>query len=195
MARIVAERGDIIPALGELFREYGFEGASLKIISERTGLGKGSLYHFFPGGKEEMASAVLKNVSAWFEEKIFAPLECATPEKALPCMFEAVTEYFKSGRRVCLVGAFALNESRSRFPLAINSYFLRWVQALSNCLVRGGLSQPKAHALAQEVVAGIQGAIILSRALDATEPFMNVMQRLQGHCQDSAAAVAGSGSL
>ena len=41
MARTVAERGDVIPALGELFREYGFEGASLKIISERTGLGKG----------------------------------------------------------------------------------------------------------------------------------------------------------
>lgn len=191
MARTVAERGDVIPALGEIFREYGFEGASLKIISERTGLGKGSLYHFFPGGKEEMANAVLEDVSAWFEGKIFAPLEHNTPNKALSCMFDAVTEYFQSGRRVCLVGAFALNESRSRFPQAINAYFLRWVQALANCLERDGLSNPTAHAFSQEVVAGIQGAIILSRALDATEPFMEVMQRLKGHCQRATAAKTG----
>lgn len=187
MARTVAERGDVIPALGELFREYGFEGASLKIISERTGLGKGSLYHFFPGGKEEMANAVLEDVSGWFEEKIFAPLEHNAPDKALSHMFDAVTEYFRSGRRVCLVGAFALNESRSRFPRAINDYFARWVQALANCLERHGLSSPVAHTLSQEVVAGIQGAIILSRALNATEPFMEVVQRLKDHCQRGTA--------
>ncbi|HKX35432.1 MAG TPA: TetR/AcrR family transcriptional regulator, partial [Rhizorhapis sp.] len=52
MAKTVKERSDIIPVLGEVFREHGFEGASLAIISARTGLGKGSLYHFFPGGKE-----------------------------------------------------------------------------------------------------------------------------------------------
>ena len=59
MARIVMERADVLPMLGEVFREHGFEGASLAAITARTGLGKGSLYHFFPGGKEEMAAAVL----------------------------------------------------------------------------------------------------------------------------------------
>ena len=58
MPGTVAERADALPALGEVFREHGFEGASLALIGERTGLGKGSLYHFFPGGKEEMAAAV-----------------------------------------------------------------------------------------------------------------------------------------
>ena len=62
MARQVAERSDTIPALANVFRTYGFDGASLAVITEHTGLGKGSLYNFFPRGKEEMAEVVLDEV-------------------------------------------------------------------------------------------------------------------------------------
>jgi AcrR family transcriptional regulator len=60
--RTLYERADVVPLLAEIFRELGFEGATLSRITERTGIGKGSLYHFFPGGKEEMAAAVLAEV-------------------------------------------------------------------------------------------------------------------------------------
>ena len=50
--RILTSRADARPALAEAFRQYGFEGASLSMLSEATGLGNGSLYHFFPGGKD-----------------------------------------------------------------------------------------------------------------------------------------------
>jgi AcrR family transcriptional regulator len=53
---MIAERSDTLPTLAEVFREHGYEDASLSLLSQATGLGKGSLYHFFPGGKEEMAS-------------------------------------------------------------------------------------------------------------------------------------------
>ena len=71
MPREIAERRDAIPALGEVFREHGFSGSSLAEISQHTGLGKGSLYHFFPGGKTEMAEAVLDDITNWFEENVF----------------------------------------------------------------------------------------------------------------------------
>ncbi len=51
MAREAAARSDVIPALGETFRERGFSGASLSEITARTGLGKSSLYHFSPAEK------------------------------------------------------------------------------------------------------------------------------------------------
>ncbi|MDU6377660.1 MAG: helix-turn-helix domain-containing protein, partial [Bradyrhizobium sp.] len=51
--RTLHERADVIPLIAEVFREFGFEGTSLSRITEKTALGKGSLYHFFPGGKEE----------------------------------------------------------------------------------------------------------------------------------------------
>ena len=52
MAKFVNERADVLPVLVEVFREHGYDGTSLSVIGERTGLGKGSLYNFFPGGKD-----------------------------------------------------------------------------------------------------------------------------------------------
>jgi TetR/AcrR family transcriptional repressor of lmrAB and yxaGH operons len=52
MARKVADRGDVIAALAKTFHEHGYAGASLSEITARTGLGRDSLYHFFPDGKE-----------------------------------------------------------------------------------------------------------------------------------------------
>jgi AcrR family transcriptional regulator len=64
----------VLRALGEVFRAHGYEGASLTLITEATGLGKGSLYHLFPGGKEQMAAEVLADIDGWFELNIYAPL-------------------------------------------------------------------------------------------------------------------------
>lgn len=187
MARLVAERGDVIPVLGEIFREHGFEGASLALISARTGLGKGSLYHFFPGGKEEMAAAVLDEIAGWFEHHVYGPLDHLAPEAAIPAMFATVAEYFRSGRRVCLIGAFALGDSRDRFPLMVRQYFDRWLAALEGCLVRRGLGAARARSLARAVVAGIQGGIILTRALDDDGPFLETIARLERECLGAAA--------
>src|SRR5476649_1575217 len=82
MARTIAERDDVVPMLAEVFRLHGFEGASLARICEGTGLGKGSIYHFFPGGKEEMADAVLAEIGAWFRDQVYAPL--AKPRTCRP---------------------------------------------------------------------------------------------------------------
>jgi len=87
----MTERAAAVPALAEAFREHGFEGASIAQLSAATGLGKGSLYNFFPGGKEEMAAAVLADVDAWFTANIFEPLRDAAPGDSAPisAMFDA----------------------------------------------------------------------------------------------------------
>ncbi len=178
MPRTVAERADVLPALAEVFREHGFEGASLALIGERTGLGKGSLYHFFPGGKEEMAAAVLAEIDGWFEREIYKPLrEAADPTRAVTDMFQAVEDYFRSGRRVCLLGAFALGDVRDRFAARIRDYFIAWRDALESALARAGKAD--AAALAEEAVATIQGALVLARALNDPETFRRAMARQQ----------------
>jgi TetR/AcrR family transcriptional regulator, lmrAB and yxaGH operons repressor len=180
MAKIVSERADLLPAMAEVFREHGFEGASIALISERTGLGKGSLYHFFPGGKEEMAAAVLGEIEAWFTTHIFAPLQWdSDPNSAIDRMFRAVVEYFDSGRRICLVGAFALARSRDRFAKQVRSYFRMWKEALASALVRTGRDKPAADALAEEVLAVIQGSLVLARALDDRAVFARALSKLR----------------
>jgi TetR/AcrR family transcriptional regulator, lmrAB and yxaGH operons repressor len=174
-------RAGTLPVLAEVFRAHGYEGASLALISRATGLGKGSLYNLFPGGKAEMAACVLAEIDAWFEENLYAPLRAADrPAEAVSAMFDAVETYFRSGRRVCLVGVVALGSERDRFAAAVRSYFARWVAALAEALRRSGRDPMASTALAEEVVAQIQGAIVLARALDEPAVFTRAMTALKG---------------
>jgi AcrR family transcriptional regulator len=179
MARTVFEKSDAITRVAEVFRELGFEGASLFEISVRTGLSKGSLYHFFPEGKEGMAAEILADVDGWFVREVFEPLERDEPRAAIAQMWRTVDSYFRSGRRVCLLGAFALDETRDRFAKPIRLYFKRWIEALDGALVRAGADAVIAKSLAEDIVGSIQGALTLARALKEDAVFGRTLARLQ----------------
>jgi AcrR family transcriptional regulator len=178
--RTVFEKADVVPLVAEVFRELGYEGASLGRITARTRISKGSLYHFFPGGKEEMAAAILDHVDAWFVSEVFEPLERGDPRLAIQDMCARTDAYFRSGRRICLVGAFALDETRDRFATTIRAYFARWIDALAGALRRAGVSEIIAASAAEDAVLGIQGALVLARALRDDSVFPRSLQRLAG---------------
>lgn len=181
MARMVAERSDTIAPLAEVFREHGYEGASLALIGKATGLGKGSLYHFFPNGKEEMVRAVLAEIDKWFEDAIYSPLrDGIDANAAISGMLDATDKYFRSGRRVCLVGALAVANTRDLFAQAIRGYFVAWVDALQSALIRQGRDADQSRILAEEAVLSIQGAIVLSRAMDDPAVFLRAINQLRG---------------
>lgn len=180
MPRSYASRNELIPALSEIFREHGFAGASLSEMTRGTGLGKGSLYHFFPGGKEEMAKAVLDDVAAWFEANVYAPLrDSEDPAAGIEHMFDATVRFFHSGRRICLVGSFALDDTRDRFAAAIKAYFAAWVVALEAALKRAGFDAKAARENAEDIVAGIQGALVLARSQNDSDLFVRAVRRLR----------------
>ncbi|WP_296040351.1 TetR/AcrR family transcriptional regulator [uncultured Agrobacterium sp.] len=190
MARMVSERADAIGPLAEVFREHGYEGASLALIGKATGLGKGSLYHFFPNGKEEMVGAVLDDISHWFDNAIYAPLRNEPDANgAIRAMLASTDQYFRTGRRVCLVGALAVGNTRDRFAQAIRGYFTAWVDALQSALIRQGRDRDQSRMLAEETVLAIQGAIVLSRALDDPAVFQRAIDQLHDRlAMDSSAS-------
>lgn len=63
-------------ALG-VFADHGYDGATLDEVAERAEFGKGTLYNYFPGGKEELYHAL-------FEERVvnglYAVVETTLPE-------------------------------------------------------------------------------------------------------------------
>jgi AcrR family transcriptional regulator len=180
MPREIAERSDVIPLLGEIFRQSGYAGASLSEITQRTGLGKSSLYHFFPGGKKEMAAVVLEDISSWFEQNVYQPLRNSENlDSSIKAMFNAVDRYFYSGNRICLVGAFALDDTRDEFADEVNAYFKAWTDALVKALKKGGYSLKDARETAEEIVSGIQGALVLARSQDSPKLFTRALKRLQ----------------
>jgi AcrR family transcriptional regulator len=173
------ERREILRALGEVFRAHGYEGASLTLITEATGLGKGSLYHLFPGGKEQMAGEVLAEIDVWFELNIYAPLrDAGDPARAIAAMIAGVDQYFHSGNRICLVGLVALGAARDRFSQSIDNYFARWQAALAALLRRSGLSESLAQRRAEDALLTIQGALVLARARNDAGIFRRALSEL-----------------
>lgn len=188
MARKSDARDTLLDQLAEVFRARGYDAASLAVIGAATGLGKGSLYHHFPGGKAEMLDQVLARIGAWFETRIFAPLRGSDGgDAAMSAMFGAVTDYFRSGRRVCLVGVIALNDACDPFAGRVRDYFAAWVAALAHALERAGHGAG-ARARAEATIAGIQGAIVLARALGDPSVFDRTIGILHGRLAVSCPA-------
>ncbi|MCP1136250.1 TetR/AcrR family transcriptional regulator [Paenibacillus polysaccharolyticus] len=178
MTRTVFEKSDVIPLVTEVFRELGYNGASLSKITARTHLSKGSLYYFFPGGKDQMVDEILTHIDQWFVKNIFEPLEENEPREAIEHMWREIDAYFQSGQRICLIGAFALDGTRDRFATVIRQYFVRWIEALSAALVQTGISKETADQVSEETVAGIQGGLVVSRALNDDSFFERTLARL-----------------
>lgn len=177
MAKTVTERADVLPLLAEVFRAHGYEGATLALISEATGLGKGSLYNFFPGGKEQMADEVLVSIDRWFVDNIYTPLRSSPdPAKGIAAMYAATDEYFRSGQRVCLVGVMALGASRDVFGEKVKIYFAGWVDALAAALRRIGDDKTEARRKSEHAVLEIQGALVLARAFDDSRIFSRALK-------------------
>jgi AcrR family transcriptional regulator len=180
MARTISERADVVPVLAEVFRSFGFEGASLARICEGTGLGKGSLYHFFPGGKDDMAEAVLASIDDWFRQHVFEPLrDPAGSGDGVERMFIEVSNYFDAGNKVCVAGVFALGSERDRFTGLVRRYFADWIAALQTALQRQGRDEASAAELAIDAVGAIQGALVLARALDRPAVLADTIRRLR----------------
>lgn len=136
--------------------------------------------------------AVLADIDGWFATAIFAPLEQASdPSVAVTTMMKDVTAYFRSGGRVCLVGRIGLGASGDVFSMRIRGYFMRWISALARCLEAGQVPPPTALSLAEEAVAGIQGAIVLARALGDEAAFLRIVHRHEAILRDAIACRHG----
>lgn len=188
MAKTVLDRADAVHALAGVFRRRGFESGSLSVIQQETGIGRGSLYHFFPAGKKDMARAVLDQVSEWFERQVFLPLRTSeNTADAVAAMSREVAAYFVSRELVCLYAAMTLGEEQDTFAESVRSYFTDWVDALSHALRAGGLEREDAAAQALDAVAAIQGGLILARAYGDDETLIGIVRRVEQRLLDALA--------
>src|SRR5262245_61269230 len=70
-------RERIVGTTAELFRERGYPGTGIKQIAEQSGAALGSLYHFFPGGKDELAAEALRWSGAGYQLLVEAVFDAA----------------------------------------------------------------------------------------------------------------------
>ena len=187
-------RDRILTATAELFRARGYHGTSLKQVTVASGAPIGSVYHFFPGGKAELAEAVLTSSGASYRA-LFELIADAAPDPVA-----AVTDLFDGAATVleetgyldaCPIGTVALEVASSdeRLRLATAAVFASWAEAMVIRLTAAGLDEVEAGDLATTLIAGIEGGFMLSRAAHSPEPMRTVGRAMSGLV---AAALAGA---
>ncbi len=168
-----------VAKLVPVFRQYGYEGTSLSLLSKAAGLGKASLYHYFPGGKAEMAEAVLAHVGQFLQTHIFDPLQAdGDPYDRVQNMVQGIQTFYRNGQDACLLAVFSTGEADGLFHSALQKSLKKWIEQLSAVLVEVGNSPTAAAQQAQDTIMRIQGALVLVRVLGSTQPFEDLMERL-----------------
>ena len=193
----------IITATGELFRQQGYNGTSLKQVTEASGAPSGSLYHFFPGGKEDLADAVIRTSGVVYRDLLDVIFDAAADPAS------GVTDFFDGAALVlaetgyldaCPIGTVALEvaSTNDRLRAATADVFDIWTDAVVGHLRSVGVDEDRSRELAITLVAAVEGGFMLSRAARSPEPMRaigrQVRQLVEAAMADVPTAVdAGAG--
>ena len=179
MAHPKLSNEDLIGKVADVFRREGYEGASLSRISEATGLEKASLYHRFPGGKNEMVAAVVNHVNQWFQDQVFTPLErVGKPAEKVRFVAQRLREFYADGSKSCALDTLSLPGGSAALHEAVRGSLTAWLQAFTGIAREGGASGAEARERAEQAIIEIQGSLVLARVLGDCKPFHRTMDRL-----------------
>lgn len=172
-------RDEVVLRLLPVFQRCGYDGASLSELSKATGLGRSSLYHYFPGGKADMGRAAIECGARWLRDNAIAPLRgSGTPAKRLGRMLRNLDGLYAGGHASCLLGNLVIGVSRKLFQAELAQVFQRWIDALADLAVEAGVPRGEAAKRAQDAVVRVQGALIVGGGLGDTTPFRRTLARI-----------------
>jgi AcrR family transcriptional regulator len=165
----------ILETSGELFRRQGYLGTGVKQIVDEAGAPFGSIYHFFPGGKEELGAETIRRSGALYGLLLG---EYMGPEADL---VTGIGEFFAGAGETlieteyadaCPIATVALEISSSSEVLrkACADVFEMWIAGATARFAQGGMSEERARTMAIEVICSLEGAFVLCRAMRSTEP-------------------------
>jgi TetR/AcrR family transcriptional repressor of lmrAB and yxaGH operons len=162
-----------------LLAQRGLQATSFSEVLERSGAPRGSLYHYFPQGKDQLVDSALDLT----ETRLHGLLDAMVGSSA-----EAVTEFFLGIWRAvltrsnfqagCAVVAVTVATESPDLLAHTAAIFRAWRARLAVLLEAGGLSPGDASRFAATLVASSEGAVILSRAEQGLEPFDLVAEQL-----------------
>lgn len=170
-------RARLVAAAETLFGAQGYAGTGLKELTAHAAAPWGSLYHFFPGGKAELGAAALAFAAerygqAWL--RAFA--QAGDPAQAVWLMFQGQARILAGGgwRAGCPVAATTQDTASldETLRLACADAFAAWREIIAQALEAGGTAPERARALANFVLAALEGAMMLARAARDPAPLL-----------------------
>ena len=168
----------IIDTTAELFRRHGYTGTGMKQIVQAAGAPFGSLYHHFPGGKEQLGAEVIERAGAMYSE-LFATIarQADGPLEYVHDVFAGAAETLVASgyEDACPIETVALEVASTNEPLrlATAEVFQSWLDGWATYLERrAGIEPERARTLAFALLGAMEGAFVLCRALRSPEPML-----------------------
>jgi AcrR family transcriptional regulator len=162
-----------------LLARQGLQATSFSEVLELTGAPRGSVYHHFPGGKEQLVGAAV-DLAGDRAIQLLDDKAGASPEE--------ITAYFLGIWRTilsrsqfqagCAVLAVTVATDSGELLNHAAAVFRAWRQRLGELFEAGGLGARHAAQLAATLIASSEGAVVLSRAEQSMEPFDLVAEQL-----------------
>ncbi len=175
-----ATRARVIDSAKERMRRHGVGATSMLDAIADAGASRGSLYHYFPGGKaqliDEATAAAADEYSA-----AFAMVTDLDAEQAMPLVVESWRQQIQdSGYEAgCPVAAAALAgaEVGSARDIA-GEAFSHWASLIEQVLANSGIPSQRLRPMATLVLSAIEGAVLLGLAQKSTEPMELIADEL-----------------
>ena len=170
----------LLGRLIDVFRSKGYEGSSLNDLAASAGLKKASLYHRFPGGKEEIANAVLQYTTVWAEVNVASILEDQTipPKQRLATVLDNIDALYAQGTKTCILRALSMDTGISSLGQLVQATMNSWVDSFGALAKEIGFSSDEAHQIALQTLINIQGSLIIAKGLDDTTIFKNALHNI-----------------
>lgn len=167
---------NLVDALGEVVSRYGVEGASLVRLSEASGLKRASLYHRFPGGKDEIVEAVVARTADRFDKVLAPAYSDGDPADRAEEVAAAISEYYGGGAKSCLIVSLSVDDVDRR--VAAGGCVEAWSKAFEAIAGDAGMSKADAADTALDAVAAIEGALVISATSGDAGPFRRAIDSL-----------------
>jgi TetR/AcrR family transcriptional regulator, lmrAB and yxaGH operons repressor len=197
MPRRSDARQRMVQAAKQLIRERGYNATAFSDVLELSGAPRGSVYHHFPHGKPQLA---MEAAEAHAQEQVEL-LDALAEQAETPG--QLIEAYLGRGResmvasgygRGCGIAPLVTEGAAEEIPEIAETgrhAFSVMIDALASHFVVLGAERAAAHTLAEAVVTGAEGVMIVSRALRSPAPYDAMLAALLG--QADALAPASSG--
>jgi AcrR family transcriptional regulator len=165
----------ILDTTAELFRRQGYVGTGMKQIAAEASAPFGSVYHFFPGGKEELGGEVIRSSGRLYTQ-LFASIAMEAPDvlSAVQAFFAGAAETLRETdyADACPIATVALEVASTSEPLrqATAEVFAEWIDGATAYFAFAGIPRARSRELAFAMLSLLEGAFIFSRAMRSTEP-------------------------
>jgi len=174
-AKSVGTRERIVETSAELFRTQGYNATGVKQIVTAAKAPFGSVYHFFPGGKEQLGAEAIVVSGAIYEQLIPAVFDPAPdPVTGVRDFFAGAADHLRETdyADACPIATVALEVSSVSEPMreACAQVFESWIRAGMRRFEREGVGAEKARELTVAMLSALEGAFVLARAQRNTEP-------------------------